>query len=149
RAIYTYVKTYMTDDILAKVDRASMANSLEVRAPFLDTEFAEYVCSIPSSAKLKNFRTKMILKNALKGKLPDETLNKSKQGFAVPVAKWLKEDLRTLLFEAFDRKKIEREGLFNYSYIRKLRDEFVANKNDTRKEVWALFMFEMWYDKWM
>ncbi|MFH0763968.1 MAG: asparagine synthase (glutamine-hydrolyzing) [Candidatus Omnitrophota bacterium] len=149
KAIYTYVKTYMTDDILAKVDRASMANSLEVRAPFLDTEFAEFACSLPSSAKLKNFRTKTILKNALKGKLPEETLNKPKQGFAVPVAKWLKGDLKTLLFEAFDKKKIEREGLFNYSYIRKMRDDFVANRHDTRKEIWALFMFEMWYDKWM
>ena len=149
RAIYTYVKTYMTDDILTKVDRASMANSLEVRAPFLDTEFAEFACSIPSSLKLKNFKTKFILKSALKNKLPKETLAKSKQGFAVPVAKWLKEDLKGLLSEAFAKSKIEREGIFNYSYVKNLTDEFVANKNDTRKEIWALFMFEMWYNKWM
>ena len=149
RAIYIYVKTYMTDDILAKVDRASMANSLEVRAPFLDTEFTEFATSIPASFKLKNFTTKWILKEALKGRLPEKNISKSKQGFAVPVAKWLKEDLKGLLLDAFHRTKIEREGIFNYAYIDGLIKEFLANRNDTRKEIWALFMFEMWYDKWM
>ncbi|MBI5144005.1 MAG: asparagine synthase (glutamine-hydrolyzing) [Candidatus Omnitrophica bacterium] len=149
RALYLYVKTYMTDDILTKVDRASMANSLEVRAPFLDAEFAEFATSIPSSFKLKNLKTKWILKDSLKNKLPKETLTKRKQGFAVPIGKWLKEDLKHLLFEAFDRRKIEREGLFNYNYIKELLDQYLQNKNDTRKEIWDLFMFEMWYERWM
>lgn len=149
RAIYIYVKTYMTDDILAKVDRASMSCSLEARAPFLDTEFAEFAASIPPQFKLKAFKTKWILKKMLKNKLPCETLRKRKQGFAVPVAKWLKGDLRHLLLEAFDKKKIEREGIFNYNYIKGLVQGFLGNKSDTRKEIWALFMFEMWYDKWM
>ena len=149
RAIYIYIKTYMTDDILTKVDRASMANSLEVRAPFLDTDFADFAMTIPASFKLKNFTTKWILKEALKGKLPPRNLDKRKQGFAVPVAKWLKEDLRPLLMDAFAKTKIKREGIFNYSYIDSLIKEFQGNKNDTRKEIWALFMFEMWYDKWM
>lgn len=149
RAIYIYVKTYMTDDILAKVDRASMANSLEVRAPFLDTEFTDYVTAIPTEFKLKGFTTKWILKEALKNKLPELNIGKRKQGFAVPVAKWMKEDLNSLLMEAFARKKIEREGIFDHRYIDNLIKEFLSNKNDTRKEIWALFMFEMWYDKWM
>lgn len=149
RAIYVYIKTYMTDDILTKVDRASMANSLEVRAPFLDAEFSDFAMTIPAAFKLKNFTTKWILKEALKGKLPPRNLDKRKQGFAVPVAKWLKEDLRPLLTDAFSKSKIEREGIFNYSYIDELIKEFQNNKNDTRKEIWALFMFEMWYDKWM
>lgn len=149
RAIYIYVKTYMTDDILAKVDRASMANSLEVRAPFLDTEFTEFAATIPASFKLRNFRTKWILKDALKGRLPDETLNKPKQGFAVPVAQWLKEDLKPLLLGAFEKSKIEREGIFDYAAVNRSIREFLGNKADTRKEIWTLFMFEMWYDKWM
>ena len=78
-----------------------------------------------------------------------ETLNKSKQGFAVPVAKWLKTELKSLAAEAFDKKKIEREGIFEYSYIKNVMDGFMADKNDTRKEIWSLFMFEMWYNKWM
>ncbi len=148
RAIYIYVKTYMTDDILTKVDRASMANSLEVRAPFLDTEFAEYATGIPASYKIRNFTTKWILKEALKGRLPEQIISKPKQGFAVPVAKWLKEDLAGLLRDAFNKTKIEREGIFNYAYIDGLIKDFLANREDTRKEIWALFMFEMWYDKW-
>jgi len=149
RAAYIYMKTYMTDDILTKVDRASMANSLEVRAPFLDTEFTEYVTSIPASFKLRNFTTKWILKEALKDKLPKQNISKPKQGFAVPVAKWLKEDLKGLLLDAFQKTKIKREGIFDYAYVNGLIKEFLNNKNDTRKEIWALFMFEMWYDKWM
>ena len=81
--------------------------------------------------------------------LPERTLRKPKQGFAVPVAKWLKSDLKGLLLDAFDKKKIEREGIFNYDYIDELVREFISNKNDTRKEIWAVFMFEMWYDRWM
>ncbi len=149
RAMYIYIKTYMTDDILAKVDRASMANSLEVRAPFLDTEFTDFATGIPSYFKLRNFKTKWILKDALMDRLPRQTLKKRKQGFAVPVAKWLKTDLRPLLFSAFEKKKVDGEGIFDYAYISNLLQEFVTNKVDRRKEIWALFMFEMWYDKWM
>lgn len=149
RAVYIYIKTYMTDDILTKVDRASMANSLEVRAPFLDTEFTEYVTGIPASFKLKNFTTKWILKEALRGRIPERNISKPKQGFAVPVARWLKEDLKGLLLDAFQKTKIEREGIFNYAYIDGLIKEFLNNRSDTRKEIWALFMFEMWYDRWM
>ncbi|MDP3804178.1 MAG: asparagine synthase (glutamine-hydrolyzing) [Candidatus Omnitrophota bacterium] len=149
KAIYIYIKTYMTDDILAKVDRASMANSLEVRAPFLDTDFAEFALTIPSAFKLRNFNTKQILKDAFKNRLPPETIKKGKQGFAVPVAKWLKEDLKSLLLDAFDKKKIDREGIFDYAYIDNLVKDFQSGKRELRKEIWALFMFEMWYDKWM
>ncbi len=149
RAAYIYVKTYMTDDILAKVDRASMANSLEVRAPFLDTELAEFAAGIPSSYKLKGFSSKWILKRALALRLPARTLSKKKQGFAVPVAKWLKEDLRDLLFQAFDDNKIRREGIFEPAVINGLLKDFMEGRKDLRKEIWALFMFEMWYDKWM
>lgn len=149
RAMYIYLRTYLADDILTKVDRASMANSLEVRAPFLDKDFVDFATAIPSSLKMKGFNAKWILKKALEDKLPKSTLKKSKQGFAAPVAKWLKEDLKPLLFEKFDKSKIEREGIFDYRYVRSMLDEFINNKEDTRKEVWALFMFEMWYDRWM
>jgi len=149
RAIYVYINTYMTDDILTKVDRASMANSLEVRAPFLDIEFAEFAASIPPEFKLRNFQTKWILKEAMKSRLPKETIGKSKQGFAVPVAQWLKDDLKGLLMAAFDKKKIDREGIFRYDYIKTMLDSYLAGRKDLRKEIWALFMFEMWYDKWM
>ncbi len=149
RASYVYIKTYMADDILTKVDRASMANSLEVRAPFLDTEFAEFAAGIPSRLKLKGLTSKWILKKAMRARLPGRTLAKSKKGFAVPVAKWLKEDLKGLLLDTFRKSKIEKEGIFDYNYINGLIGDYLENRRDLRKEIWALFMFEMWHDRWM
>ena len=81
--------------------------------------------------------------------MPKDTLSKPKQGFAVPVVKWLKDDLRSLLLDTFSDSKIKREGIFDISYIKNLLRELDENKRDLRKEIWALFMFEMWYDKWM
>lgn len=150
RAAYIYMKMYMTDDILAKVDRASMANSLEVRAPFLDKDFVEFAFTIPSELKMRGFSQKWILKRAMEKKLPPEIFKKPKHGFAVPVARWLRADLKGLLLEAFDKKKIEREGIFDYNYINSLIAQFL--KNDDKgltKEVWSLFMFELWHDRWM
>jgi len=149
KAMYIYIKTYMTDDILAKVDRASMANSLEVRAPFLDTEFAEFAAGLPSSFKMRGLSTKWILKKALSKRLPARTLSKRKQGFAVPVAKWLRGDLRGLLMDAFNDAKIRREGIFDPLAIKNLVKDFTEGRKDLRKEIWVLFMFEMWYDRWM
>jgi asparagine synthase (glutamine-hydrolysing) len=149
RASYIYVNTYMSDDILAKVDRASMANSLEARAPFLDMELAEFAATIPSSFKLRNFKTKWILKRIVGRKLPPETLTKRKQGFAVPVAKWLKDDLKGLLLDAFAKAKIEREGIFDHAYIKEMTERYFQDRDDLRKEIWGLFLFEMWYDRWM
>ena len=149
KASYIYIKTYMADDILAKVDRASMANSLEVRAPFLDIELAEFAATIPSGFKLKGLTSKWILKKALKDSLPGQTLAKAKKGFAVPVAKWLMEDLKGLLLDTFRKSKIEKEGIFDYNYINNLIGDYLKQRRDLRKEIWALFMFEMWYDRWM
>ncbi len=98
---------------------------------------------------MRGFTRKWLLKHALKNKLPQATLSKYKQGFAVPVAAWLKNKLRDLLLQAFDKKKIEKEGIFDYSFIKNLVGEYLGNRNDTRKEIWALFIFEMWFDRWM
>ena len=149
RLSYLYVNTYLTDDILTKVDRASMANSLEVRAPFLDTELSEFAMSLPSNLKLKGFESKWILKRAFKNKLPKETLAKTKQGFSVPVSQWLRKDLKHLLLEVFRKEKIEREGIFDYNYIKELINNFLSQGKDLRTTVWTLFMFETWFDRWM
>jgi len=149
RAIYLYIHTYLTGDILTKVDRASMATSLEVRAPFLDVNVAEFAATIPPEYKLKGSTTKWILKEAFKDKLPLETINKRKQGFAVPVAKWLREDLKEIFLDTIAPEKIRREGIFDPKAITSLKNRFFANKEDMRKEIWALFVFEKWYDRWM
>lgn len=149
RAAYLCLKTYLPDDILTKVDRASMANSLEVRAPFLDSAFAAYAASIPPAYKLRGATAKWILKESMRSRLPAPILDKKKQGFAVPVGAWLRSDLRELLAAAFDKKKIDSEGIFSYDYIRSMLRDYLEGRRDLRKEIWALFMFEMWHDAWM
>jgi len=149
RVNYLYAKTYMTDDILTKVDRASMAVSLEVRAPFLDPDFIEFATSIPTDLKLKGLSTKYIVKKAMEKKLPKRILHKPKHGFAAPVGQWFKEDLRTLLLDVFNKKKIEKQGIFNFEYINSVLQNHLAGRVDYSRELWSLFVFERWYDKWL
>ena len=149
RVEYLYIKTYLTDDILAKVDRASMAASLEVRAPFLDNDFAKFSGSIPNDLKLKGLQTKFILKEAMKEILPREIVYKPKHGFAVPISSWFRSELKGLLFETFEKKKIEGEGIFRHSFIENLLKEHISGKRDHGRAIWSLFVFEMWYNKWI
>jgi len=146
--IYIYLKTYLMDDILVKVDRASMYNSLEVRAPFLDFELVDYINSIPTKLKLKNFKTKVILKELMKDKLPAEIVFRKKKGFGMPIAKWLKKELKPWCLDLLSPEKIQRQGLFNSQYIERLLQEHFENEKDNRKLIWTLLIFQMWYDKW-
>lgn len=148
QAIYLYLKQYMQDEILVKVDRASMASSLEVRAPFLDYTLVDFVSSLPSKYKLHNFTPKFILKKLMAGKLPAEIINRKKKGFGIPLAMWLKNDLRGFMTDLLSREKINREGFFNYQYIEKLIGEHLSGKADHRKKLWSLLVFEMWFDRW-
>ncbi len=148
RLSYYYLKTFMTDQILVKVDRASMASSLEVRAPFLDVQVMDFVTSIPHKYKLKGLNTKYILKKILAQKLPKEIVKRPKRGFAIPVAQWLKGELKTLLLDQFSEDKVKREGYFNYSYIHRLMTDHFEGRQDHRKKLWTLLMFELWLSKW-
>src|SRR4029079_1424880 len=94
RILYLDVKTYLTDDILTKVDRASMANSLEVRCPLLDHKFMELAATIPSSLKLRGTTAKYVLKKALETELPHEIVNRTKMGFAIPLASWFRNGIK-------------------------------------------------------
>lgn len=148
KIIYFYTKLYLQEDILTKTDRASMANSLEVRAPFLDHQFVEFICSIPSQWKLKGLRTKYIFKKAMEDMLPKDIIHRPKKGFGIPVAKWIKEDLKGLTLDAFAKDKIKREGFFDYSFIQQLLKEHFAGKKDNRKQLWTLLTFELWYERY-
>lgn len=144
KILYLYAKLYLQDDILVKVDRASMANSLEVRAPFLDTDLVEFLAQVPVERKLHRLTPKYLLKRVLKSKLPPFIIDRPKKGFGIPVGQWLKRDLKPLALEMFARKKIEEEGLFCYPYIEKLLDEHFQGRKDNRKQLWTLLVFEMW-----
>jgi asparagine synthase (glutamine-hydrolysing) len=126
-----------------------MATSLEVRAPFLDKEMSDLAGTIPNGLKLKGLRTKHIMKEALKTILPDEIINKKKHGFAVPVGSWFRGGLKDRLLDVFEKSKIENDGILNYAYVNKLLKDHFSGKIDNGRKIWALFIFQVWYNKWI
>ena len=142
-------RMYMMDQVLVKVDRASMANSLEVRAPFLDTRVVDLANHMPTEFKLRGLERKYILKKLMGGKLPDNIVYRKKKGFGVPIAEWIRGDLKPVILDFLGRESIEKMGLFNYDYIEKILDEHFSGKKDNRKQIWTLFVFAMWHRKWL
>ena len=135
---------YLSECVLFKVDRASMAASLEARAPFLDHTLIEYILRLPLKLKMHRFTGKYILKHAMRGRLPEEVIKRPKKGFGMPVAKWIKGELRPLVRDTFSVERIKRRGLFNAHYIQQLLDEHEQGVADHRKLIWTLLMFEIW-----
>lgn len=144
---FLYQRTYMMDDILVKVDRASMYNSLEVRTPFLDTDIVDFANSLPITLKCKGLQRKYILKKLLEGKLPKEIIYRKKKGFGMPIAKWLRTDLKPLINELLNKDFINEQNIFNYDYIKVLVDDHMNKVRDNRKYIWTLLVFQMWYKR--
>jgi asparagine synthase (glutamine-hydrolysing) len=149
RMQYLDTRFYLAEDILTKVDRASMAVSLEVRAPFLDHRVAEFAASLPVSYKLHGFTSKYILKKSVHELLPDFVTKRGKKGFGVPVAEWLKKDLRSLARDLLSPQRIARMGLFNPAYVTRLQDEHERGVANHRKALWTLLMFELWRESFV
>jgi asparagine synthase (glutamine-hydrolysing) len=142
-------RLYLAEDILTKVDRASMAVSLEVRAPFLDPRVAEFAASLPANYKLRGRKTKYILKRAMQSSLPAFVTRRGKKGFGVPVAEWLKEKLRPLARDLLSPERVRRAGVFNPEYVTKLQDEHERGVANHRKLLWTLLMFELWHESFI
>ncbi|HWT01744.1 MAG TPA: asparagine synthase (glutamine-hydrolyzing) [Pyrinomonadaceae bacterium] len=142
-------RLYLAEDILTKVDRASMAVSLEVRAPFLDPRVAEYAASLPLRYKLRGRTSKYILKRAVADLLPKFVTRRGKKGFGVPVAEWLKGKLRPLAHDLLSDERIRRGGLFDPAYVRRLQDEHEQGRANHRKLLWTLLMFELWHESFI
>jgi asparagine synthase (glutamine-hydrolysing) len=140
---------YLAEDILTKVDRASMAVSLEVRAPFLDPRIAEYAASLPPDYKLHGRKTKYILKRAVKGLLPPFVMKRGKKGFGVPVAEWLKGKLRPMARDLLSTERLRRSGLFDPVYVARLQSEHERGIANHRKLLWTLLMFELWHESFV
>jgi asparagine synthase (glutamine-hydrolysing) len=140
---------YLAEDILTKVDRASMAVSLEVRAPFLDPRVAEFAASLPPNYKLRGQKTKYILKKAVHELLPPFVTRRGKKGFGVPVAEWLKEKLRPLARDLLSPERVRRAGVFNADYVERLQDEHERGVANHRKLLWTLLMFELWHESFV
>ncbi len=143
------INFYLAEDILTKVDRASMAVSLEVRAPFLDPRIAEFAASIPLEYKLKGSQGKYILKKAMENLLPKNILNRPKKGFGIPIAEWLKGRLNPLMRDLLAPDKLKKQGLFNEKFVQKLIKEHETNLASHHKQLWTLLVFQLWYDNFL
>lgn len=146
RILYVDIKTYLVDDILTKVDRMSMANSLEVRVPMLDHVFMEFVASIPSDLKLKGKTGKYIFKKALKDILPEEIISRKKWGFGVPIGSWFRNDIKEFAEGTLFSLKSRQRGYFNMDYMQKMWKEHQSGIKNYTHHLWILLMFEMWHN---
>ena len=149
KQMYVDLKMYLVDNILVKVDRMSMATSLEARVPFLDHRFVEFAATVPGNYKMQGVKTKVILKQAMEELLPDEVLYRGKEGFSIPIKNWLKKELKPLMIDTLAPEKLRREGFFNPVYVQKLIKQHLDGTENHSHRLWALIIFGRWYDLYM
>ena len=149
RILYMDMKLYLDTDILTKVDRSSMANSLEVRVPFLNQIVLDFASRLPLNMKLRGFTRKYLLRKAVRDMIPASIIKRPKKGFNMPVAKWFRSELRELLQDTLSEGAINRAGLFEYAAVQRLLDDHLQARRDNRKLLWTLLVFQLWHDKWM
>lgn len=142
-------KTYMTDDILVKVDRAAMSVSLEGREPLIDYRIIEFAAKLPIHHKYRAGSKKFLLKEITHKYLPMALMERPKMGFAIPVAHWLRDEFSFYLKEFFDAQRIEKQGLFEVDFVNKLVNDFFSGSDDDFELIWFLLSFQLWYDEWM
>jgi asparagine synthase (glutamine-hydrolysing) len=145
--LYMDFTMYLQDDLLTKVDRATMLASLEARGPFLDHELAEFVAGLPSRLKVRGKTGKFILRRAVARRLPREILTRRKRGFNIPFSQWLLEGLGNELRERFSRERVESRGLLSYDGVSHLLDEHLSRQADHRKPLFTLLAFDLWCDR--
>ena len=141
-------QTYLTDDILQKVDRATMSASLEGREPYLDQDVIEWAAQLPSSFKYHNGEKKYILKQIVYKHIPKEMMDRPKMGFSIPMDKWLSNELKELVMDHLSENKLN-HGLFVVNEVLKIRDAFLKGRTELYLQVWHLLMFQLWYERWM
>ena len=146
RALFSDMKTYLPEDILAVTDRMSMQHALEVRVPFLDHKFIEFCASIPPGMKIKWLQKKYLLKKAVRGLLPDEVINHRKQGFVGPMTSWLKNELKPYVYETLSEANLRKHNLLNSSTVLKILDEHFSGTEIHDTLIWSLVIFQTWYD---
>ena len=148
RLLYVDLKMYLQDSILVKVDRASMACSLEVRAPLLDYRFVELISRLPTSWKLRGMTTKHVFKKAMAPWLPPGIAGRPKKGFGIPVAEWLRGPLHPMMAELLSEERLKRQGLLDPAAVASLVGDHLAGRRDNRKQIWTLLMLQLWEQSW-
>ncbi len=144
-----YQRMYMMDQILVKVDRASMFNSLEVRAPFLDTNVVDLANHMPTSFKFHGLEKKYILKKLMEGKLPHDVIYRKKKGFGLPISQWICGDLKPMVLDCLGRESLDKIGIFNVDYVQNILLDHFEKRRDNRKYIWTLLVFVLWWRKWV
>ena len=147
--LYLDSKTYLPADILVKVDRMTMATSLEARTPLLDHKLIEFVQNIPTELKLKGLETKYIFKKAMEGIVPREILYREKQGFGVPINEWINSQLKERIHQTLSDAKTQQRGYFDKKYIQTLLEEHHKNRRDHSYSLWILLMLELWHRRFV
>ena len=145
KLLYIDSKTYLPGDILTKVDRMSMAASLEARVPLLDHKLIEFVTRIPAALKMRGLETKHIFKRAVRDLAPAEILDRPKQGFGVPIEQWINNQLRGRIRETLSETRARERGYVEPRYVQTLLDEHEHGRRDHSTQLWALFMLELWH----
>jgi asparagine synthase (glutamine-hydrolysing) len=144
---YVDVKTYMVDDILTKVDRMSMATSLEARVPLLDHRVVEFALNLPPYMKLKGGTTKSILRKVMAERLPPAVLEKPKEGFSIPLKHWLRGELRPLMTDLLATDTVQRRGYFAPECVANWVSEHLERRANHSHRLWALMVFELWHQQ--
>jgi asparagine synthase (glutamine-hydrolysing) len=138
---------YLADDLLTKSDRASMAHSLEVRVPFCDVEVAAFAHTLPTDMKVRRFKTKRLLRQAVAPLLPDVVVHGPKRGFSIPAAAWLRGELEPFARDTLAPETLRRHGFFRPEPVRRLLDEHVGRREDWSRQLWGLLAFTLWYER--
>ncbi len=148
RFLYADAKVYLADDILVKVDRMSMAHSLEVRVPLLDYRVVELMFSLPGDLKMPGLKLKYMLKRIARRLLPPQTLKKPKGGFNVPMPAWLKHELRPMMLDCLSPTSIKAQGFFRAETVSRLVGDHLTGKANYSRNLWALLVFSLWYERY-
>ncbi len=148
--LYSDMHLVLPNDMLTKVDLMSMANSLEIRVPFLDHELVEFAFQLPADSKVNSRLRKRILQDSFRDLLPAKLYNRPKKGFEIPLLKWLRTDLRHLIDQdLLDDKFVDDQGIFKSQEIRGLKAKlFSSNPGDSHARIWALIVFQWWWKKY-
>ena len=149
RFMYVDTKVSLVDDMLTKVDRMSMANSLEVRVPLLDHRVVEWMSQVPSDLKVKGLNLKYLFKHVARDLLPRTIVDRRKAGFHVPIPGWIKHELRPLIEEQLGPAAVARQGIFDPAYVGHLLAAHQAGRENYSRNIWGLLIFSLWYDRYI
>jgi asparagine synthase (glutamine-hydrolysing) len=149
QSLYVDVKSYLVDNCLVKMDRMSMAVSLEARVPLLDKELVELAFQIPDHLKVKNGQTKVLLKRIASNYVPSECVYRPKEGFSIPIKNWLATDLRPLMIELLETDRLRRQGIFQAQTVNRLIQDHLQGRANHSHILWSLMIFQAWHRRWL